>query len=275
MTDTRALPHDVRAATQRHLDAADAAAPGLIRALYVTGSVALGDYHPGRSDIDFMAFTGWPIAAADVAVLREVHAGLQGPACYDGNYVGPDEVPGVPDNGRAGPHIVGGAFSTGECDALTPSTWTEFGSYAISVRGPAAGELGISVRRERLHEWNLANLNGYWANLAKTSARILAERDPAGPANAEGVAWATLGPARLHYTLATGDITSKSGAASYALKRFAGYEHLISAALAWRATGEGEFSNAVAQRGIELVRVIVADANQRWGAPTAPGAAAD
>ncbi len=40
------LPADVDGATRQHLDTADSAAPGLIRALYLTVSVALGDYQP-------------------------------------------------------------------------------------------------------------------------------------------------------------------------------------------------------------------------------------
>ena len=54
------LPSDVRKATERHLVALDNLAPGLVEGLYLTVSVTLGDYQQGRSDIDFMAFTGKP-----------------------------------------------------------------------------------------------------------------------------------------------------------------------------------------------------------------------
>jgi hypothetical protein len=81
-----------------------------------------------------------------------------------------------------------------------------------SSAAPTVGSLGVSVRPDRLREWNLGNLNSYWLNLATTDAAYLADRDPAQPANAEVVAWCTLGAARLHYTLAIGDLTSKSGA---------------------------------------------------------------
>jgi hypothetical protein len=262
----RELPPDVRAATQRHLDAVDAVAPGLIQALYVTGSVALGDYQPGRSDIDFMAFTSRQLNSGDVEVLREVHARLSGLACYDGNYVGWDERSQVPDDEPTRVHIVAGEFKVNDCHELTPSTWTEFSRYAIAVRGPDVAELGVSIPRSRLSAWNLGNLNGYWSNLAETAARILAERDPAGTARAEAVAWGALGPPRLHYTLDTGDITSKSGAGRHALEYFPEYSDLIRAAMAWRATGEGEFSNATALHGTDFIRAVVADANQRWGA---------
>ena len=75
-----------------------------------------------------------------------------------------------------------------------------------------------------------------------------------------------LGAPRLHYTLATGDITSKTGAGRWALEQFPEYGELVGAALAWRATGEGEFTNAAAQRSVSFVRAVVADANRRWAA---------
>jgi hypothetical protein len=271
MTQSRVLPEavqgEVRAVTRRHLAAVDAAAPGLIRALYLTGSIALGDYQPGRSDIDFMAFTSRPCSEGDIELLRGVHAALQAATYYDGNYVTWRDRPEAPEDEPTGPHIVGGEFKVARNTALTPSTWTEFARYAIAVRGPAAGSIGVTVSRERLNEWNLGNLNGYWSNLADAAASTLAERDPAGPARPEAVAWAVLGAPRLHYTLATGDITSKAGAGRYALEHFPEYGELITAALAWRATGEAEFTNAAARRSVAFIRAVVADANRRWGPP--------
>ena len=41
------------------LAAVDAEAPQLVEALYLTGSVALGDFRPRRSDI--AGGTGWPL----------------------------------------------------------------------------------------------------------------------------------------------------------------------------------------------------------------------
>lgn len=161
------VPADVREATQRHLAALDMAAPGLVTSLYLTGSVTLGDYQPGRSDIDFMAFTTRPVTEPGVvALLAGVHASLPDTVKYDGNYL---------------------------------------------------------------------------------------------------VAWVATGAARLHYTLATGDITSKSGAGSYAIEHFPAYTEVVTGALAWRATGDGEFTVADWCRAAQLTLDIITDANRRWG----------
>jgi hypothetical protein len=184
------LPSDVQTITSQHLDALDAAAPVLVSALYVTGSVALGDYQPGRSDIDFMAFLTRPVTEHDVvAQLKKVHAGLECSADYDGDYVAWACLPDVPDDEPRAPHVVNGQFRATEPNhQLTPSTWAEFARYGITIRGPDPGELGIHVSRDRLDEWNLGNLNSYWHNQAEQGIRTLRAHDPGTSIAADAVA---------------------------------------------------------------------------------------
>lgn len=261
------LPDDVRAATRRHLQALDAAAPGLVAGLYVTGSVALGDYQQGRSDIDFMAFLSRPVTDPQtVGWLAEVHAGLSGPADYDGNYVALACVPGVPDDEPSAPHVVGGQFRADEPNhQLTPATWAEFARYGIAIRGPRPAQLGIRVPRDRLSEWTLRNLNTYWRHQAEEGIETLQARDSGTSISAEAVAWIALGPARLHYALATGDIASKAAAGAYAADMFPPYRPFLSSAMTWRATGRGDFTHGDWIGCAELALHIVADANSRWG----------
>lgn len=267
MSGPKDLPDDVRYATGRHLAVLDDLAPGLVDGLYLTGSVTLGDYQSGRSDIDFIAFTTRPPDDPEVvALLARVHEGLDLPMKYDGNYVARAGLPDVPDDERPAPHVVNGTFHASEPNhQLTPATWAEFARYGIPVRGPQVGELGVSVSRDRLNEWTLGNLNSYWKRSAEDGIATLRPHDPGIAIAADVVAWIALGPARLHYTLATGDIASKSAAGRYAVGLCPGYEDLLSAALAWRATGVGDFTYGDCMRGAELAVDIVADANRRWG----------
>ncbi len=59
-----AVPGQVQELVDVHLRALDETAPGLVELLYLTGSVALGDYRPGDSDIDFLAPPGNPPAGS-------------------------------------------------------------------------------------------------------------------------------------------------------------------------------------------------------------------
>ncbi|HEY1321464.1 MAG TPA: nucleotidyltransferase domain-containing protein [Streptosporangiaceae bacterium] len=268
MTTSAAPPADVREATRRHLAALDAAAPGLVASLYLTGSAALGDYQPGRSDIDFMGFTTRPVTEPDVvALLAGVHASLPRSATkYDGSYVAQTALFGVPDDEPPAPHVVNGEFRGTEPNhALTPATWTEFNRYGIAVRGPRAASLGIEIPRDRLSRWTLGNLNGYWRRRSTEGLEHGRTLETGAPVAGELVAWDALGAARLHYTLATGDIASKSAAGRYAMDLFPAYTDVVSAALAWRATGDGEFTVADWCRCAQQTLDIIADANRRWG----------
>ncbi len=272
------LPPDVREATERHLAVLDNLAPGLVDSLYLTGSVTLGDYQQGRSDIDFMAFTSKPVTDPEVvALLAQVHAllltdlqaALPASGHYDGNYVALGVLPAVPDDQPRVPHVVNGTFYGDEVNGqLTPATWTEFAKYAIAIRGPEPGELGISISPDRLSQWLLGNLNAYWKRRAVDGIEMLRELDASKALPGDVVAWDALGAARLHYTLATGDIASKAAAGEYAIGLFPDYTEVVSAALNWRTTGAGEFTYADWSSCAELILDIVADANRHFGSAT-------
>jgi predicted nucleotidyltransferase len=67
------LPRGAAAAIDRHLHACDEAVPGLVVGLHVVGSLALGDYQPGSSDIDVVVVVRDRPQTAECALLAEVH----------------------------------------------------------------------------------------------------------------------------------------------------------------------------------------------------------
>lgn len=70
------IPPAVDAVVRAHLDAVDDACPGLIVAMHLTGSVALGDYQPGASDLDAVCLVDHPLErAADFAEMVIVSSG--------------------------------------------------------------------------------------------------------------------------------------------------------------------------------------------------------
>ena len=60
-----------------YLEAVDAETPGLIAGLYLTGSVALGDFRPRASDIDFVAVTAKPLDEVATAAVARANARLR------------------------------------------------------------------------------------------------------------------------------------------------------------------------------------------------------
>jgi Domain of unknown function (DUF4111) len=82
--------------------------------------------------------------------------------------------------------------------------------------------------------------------------------------DAEYVTWVLLGPARLHYTLATTDIISKSDAGPYLVAHFPEYASLAERAIRWRGGEPGTFTAEDLSAAASLINLIADDAWKRW-----------
>ena len=230
-------PDTVRQVTGLFLDLVDEAAPGLVEGLYLRGSLGFGEWHEGRSDVDFVAVTAERPDARTVRLLREVHARVGDTfprPPYDGFHVTWDDLarpsydcPDVPCT------LAGDWRDEGRFD-VNPVTWHELAWHGITIRGPRLADVRIWTDPKVLREYTHGNLEAYWANEVEQLKRF-----PTEGATPENVAWFVLGTARLHHLLATDRLTSKNGAGHYAIEAFGEqWRPLVSEALAFRAIGE-------------------------------------
>lgn len=67
------LPEPAARVVDRFLTRVDRALPGVIDGFYIVGSLALGGFRVGRSDIDFVATTTGPLSPCALKALRTVH----------------------------------------------------------------------------------------------------------------------------------------------------------------------------------------------------------
>jgi hypothetical protein len=204
------------------------------------GSAALGAFRPGRSDVDLVAVLDGDV---DVRRLRALHlrsgvseaagalARRHGPLTGTRNvvFVRRDDLRRpvteiVPVASHVGHH-----FTAGRAFDVNPVTWKVLSERGIPVRGPAPADLGLDAQPRLLRSWNLANLESYWRPWAESRRRRSAVR------RRWGIAWGTLGPPRLHHTVATGEVVAKEAAGVYALDTFDSRWHpLIREAIAYR-----------------------------------------
>ncbi len=94
----RDSPEDLAAT---YLKLADEALPGEVLGLYLTGSLPLGDYHAGTSDIDGVVVVASPIT--DASVVKDVHAALPEKPYFDVTYLTAEELAAPPDPTRWSP----------------------------------------------------------------------------------------------------------------------------------------------------------------------------
>lgn len=229
MTD---LPPSVRAVTGRLIELLDAHLPGRLEAFYLVGSVAQGDYREGRSDIDFVAVLAEPHDAADLARL---HAGLARDfpdIDCDGIYLAPGELSRPP----IGQGIVAreGKIKPMSADERHPVTWLILADSGVALRGRAPDTRWVAADRDAAVVHSRANLDSYWRKWLESRRRLLS---PNGLTflSGDAVTWGCLGVVRLHATIATGRVPSKTGAGEYALATFPAHGRIITEALRLRS----------------------------------------
>ena len=92
---------EARATAAAYLDAVDREAPGLVEGLYLVGSVALGEFRPRTSDVDFVAATARPPDAPGLRALDRAHRRVKRAfpvPHFDGIYVTWEELSRDPGN---------------------------------------------------------------------------------------------------------------------------------------------------------------------------------
>lgn len=254
-------------AVDAHLRMADAAAPGLVEALYVVGSAATQDYRPGLSDLDFVAVTSARIGPAALTALCDGHARLariRKAPMLDGIYMTWDELRAGPLTAPEGPCVRNGRLVASGCHERHAATWSRLGSEAVTVRGPLCAGVVIWRDPARLEPWVLESIDRYWRPWLASNARPLSRRCIVS-LRARAVEAGVLGICRLHYALATGVVASKSDAGLYGLITFPREWHrIIDEALRIRRKSgpKSLYSNPYTRRRemLAFVRAAAADA---------------
>jgi hypothetical protein len=255
------LPPEVAGVVGGYLALVDARLPGTVDGLYLGGSLALDDFRPGQSDVDFVAVTRGPLAETALDALAAVHAELRAPLHFDGIYVTYDELARDPAAARA-PAVHEGRLERSGGFEANPAVWHVLAHGAIPVRGPAPGRLAVWSDPEALRRWCLDNLTGYWAGLVARWRGSAPPRELV--VHHYGLPWLVLGVSRLHHTIATGEITSKAGAGRWALDRCEPRWRLLVSTCVSLREGEGvelyDDPPAVWDDGLDFAEAVIADA---------------
>jgi hypothetical protein len=216
------IPSSVHELVTAYLDLIDAEAPGLIAGLYLTGSIALGDFRLRQSDVDFVAVTATPPDSAVLTALERVHTSLNGLAprrLFEGIYVTWDDLRRDPAACAPVPYSHDRQFVPAGDFEISPVTWATLARHGVRVRGPQTSALTVWDDPVALDRWTRQNLESYWRPWVARRRR-LASREGLASIRPWATEWGVLGVSRLHYTLRTGAITSKYGAGLDAMRRF-------------------------------------------------------
>jgi hypothetical protein len=261
--DALSMPLPTLAATaiDGYLDAADAAVPGLIEGLYVTGSIALDDYQPQISDVDLVAVCSETPSGPQLAALAALHRSSR--PSVDVLYITRSDLKRDPGS-LSPPHSVLGMFRTEGGFEANPVVWRILATRAVPVRGPKLVDEDVWFDADAFRRWNLNNLDDYWAARIEEWQRL--EPTETRVRHEYGLQWLVLGIPRLHHTIATLDVTSKTGAGRYALEITDERWHpVIEAAIALR-NDQGALlpssPDVMRQDAVELGAWLIEDAHR-------------
>ncbi|WBQ02846.1 nucleotidyltransferase domain-containing protein [Kribbella sp. CA-293567] len=248
---------EVAATTARYLELIDEALPGQVTGLYLTGSVPLGDFRPGHSDIDGVVVVAAPLP--DASAARSVHEQLPLAPAFDVTYLTAAELAAPPDPSKPVVFTLDGVFKEAPLGGpVSPVLWSELARQALAVR--TASDLVVHDDQEALEAFTRDNLKTYW-----TSQFDQLETNTAGVADEEPVAdwllpWVILGVPRLHALLATGNIISKTRAGEHALIAFPEWCDLLNRCLDHRAGKPETFTIADAKAAVPYGRKVITTA---------------
>ena len=197
--------------------------------LYLGGSLALGDFNPLRSDIDFVAVTVDELSSETIVALEEMHTrlwatGTKWATKLDGSYVPQQTLRRWTSDARPCPFVEADSFQvTNQGSAVIQRHIVR--QYGLTVAGPRPQTLIDPVDADDLRKalWDM--LEKWWRPLLD---------DPAWVHSTQEQPFAILTMCRTLYTLAHGEVGSKPVAARWAQQTIGEpWTALIGWALTW------------------------------------------
>ena len=223
---------DVNSVLHRLLSSAKSILEGSFVGMYLYGSLALCDFAPNSSDIDFVIVTADRLPEEQFRALQAMHTSIAAGASkwateLDGSYIPQDAVRRYDPEYTLHPHIDRGSGRL----SIEPhdSDWVinryVLREHGVVVAGPASRSLIDLVPAGALRCAVREVLHGWWVPMLDDPSRL---QDPGYRC------YAVLTMCRTLYTLRTGTVVSKPVAARWAQEELDERWHpLIEQAIAW------------------------------------------
>ncbi|HMD00204.1 MAG TPA: aminoglycoside adenylyltransferase domain-containing protein [Ferruginibacter sp.] len=240
--------------------------PGSLEGLYITGSVALNDYHSGKSDIDFMAVLTDEPGAATIKKLHAIHRYIEKKfkqPKFNGYYV---TVQALTHGQKQFPSFFNNKMMAQRELELDRFALFELKAASFTAHGLPTQYLEITVSPEEVIEQLHQNINSYWANWVKQREsfginRLLLAAFP------RFTEWGVLGVARQLYTIETGQVISKLDAGNRYLERVpAKYRDVLQMAIDTRKENATRFRPSFkrATQTLHCMRFIISEFNRNY-----------
>ena len=223
------LPERVNQVLNPYFNLINSQLPSIFEGFYLSGSISLRAYDKKYSDIDFVAVTNRELTKQDITILKKVHSIIKKrfrDTDLDGIYIQKNHLDSSDQLSNSCLGFLDGkqkskSFAINSIDAY------QLKRYGITLIGQEPVIINYEVNWDILLKGMLLNLNTYWQNWRNSCDRILSSRFIGSYFSLQQIEWGVTGVSRLYYTFRERDITSKIGAAEYALKTVPKRWHMI------------------------------------------------
>lgn len=246
------IPEKVKEILDEHIKMIELSLPNYLESYYIYGSVVLGAFNYGKSDIDFLAVVKRKVTEADINILHKIHGDMQKKfhkTILDGMYLLKDDIGSL--NKCEIPCL---RFNDGEFKGFRTFDRNsvdafEIKQYGISVKGQEIDSLNYTVNFDILISNMRDNLNTYWLKWANAYRRFPSIEYINLLVSPKVIEWGVLGVSRLYYTFMEKDITSKVGAGEYALQTVPQKWHkIINESMRLRKNNKKSYYNSIFER---------------------------
>jgi len=232
---------DVNLVLQTLLENVRAVLGDYFTGMYLYGSLASGEFDPGRSDIDFLVVTSQKLPGNLISDLETMHvrigdSGLEWAAKLEGSYIPRDAMPAYSPAGPACPMINESKFRVARHDVDWVINRHVLSTSGVVIAGPPLRAMINPVRPDELREAALLLLRDRWAPLLNDPDLFI--RPGYQP-------FVVLTMCRALYTLEHGAVASKRRSAEWLRdKSGSQWADLINQAIVWH---DGDPSGDIGQ----------------------------
>jgi hypothetical protein len=262
------IPDKVNIILKEYFNLLEAKLPNLIEAYYIYGSVSLGAFDYGFSDIDFVAVIKRKINDTELILLKEIHKDIKKKfpkTDLMGFYVTGNDLNSQHLNEKSCPCFIDGEFKGLNKFEINSIDAYQLKKYGIAIKGPVAECLDYTV------DWNILihnmreNMNTYWLNWMKSCEKFPSIRYAGSFVSLRMIEWGVLGVTRLYYTFKEKDITSKVGAGEYALKTVPQRWHkILNESMRLRKNNKKSYYKSIFERrkdALDYIKFIIQESN--------------
>lgn len=236
-----------------------------IESVYIYGSIALGDFIEGSSDIDFITILREPPNMSEIQNISAAHKAVENEFPYTdimGAYLLEKDM-GKPHSeiGSIVTYYNKQLHSDGYGADINPITWWILKNNGIKVYG-SEQSLNYEVAIKNLTKFVIENLNTYWVSWIdklEQQLTVISSSDQESITTQidEAVEWCTLGMLRQLYTLKEHDIKSKIQAGYYGITTIPEQWHeLIYEAISIKLLRPDRYYNSNQVRLTDLVALL-------------------